>query len=152
MFVCVLNSRTNIGYFYINLSVVDNNDFHAIFALHPTLNLLKNKHILLNLQKKFVVQTNFVNTDKFFLFFFCWLWDLILVLTDIFLTLQQLSKIFKNRSLCLEKTDKYLSLSAILLSIFAVHVCLSVCAGECYISIFILWTAPDLSPLSATYS
>ena len=52
MFVCVLNSRTNIGYFYMYLSVMDNKYFHVVFTFNQTLNSQKNKHILSNLQKK----------------------------------------------------------------------------------------------------
>ena len=50
MFVCVLNSRTNIGCFYMHLSVMDNKCFHVVFILNQTLNSLKNKHPLSNLQ------------------------------------------------------------------------------------------------------
>ena len=53
MFVCVLNSRTNIGCFYIYLSVMDNKYFHVVFNLNQTLNSLRNKHILSNLKKLF---------------------------------------------------------------------------------------------------
>ena len=65
-------------------------------------------------KKVFVVLTNFFYTDKIFSVF-CWIWDLILILTHICLWLQQLSKISKNRCVCLDITDKYLSLSVILL-------------------------------------
>ena len=50
MFVCVLNSRTNIGCFYMNLSVMDNKFVHVVIILNQTLNLLKNKYPLSNLQ------------------------------------------------------------------------------------------------------
>ena len=52
MFVCVKNSRTNIGCFCVYLSVMDNKYFDVVFTLNQTLNLLKNKHFLSNLQKK----------------------------------------------------------------------------------------------------
>ena len=53
MFVCVKNSKTNIGCFCVYLSVMDNKYFDVVFTLNQTLNLLKNKHFLSNLQKKF---------------------------------------------------------------------------------------------------
>ena len=53
MFVCILNSRTNMGCFYTYLSAMDNKYFHVVFTLNQTLNSLKNKHILSNLQKFF---------------------------------------------------------------------------------------------------
>ena len=53
MFVCVQNSRTNIGCFYIYLSVMDKKYFHVVSTLNQTLNSLKNKYILSNLQKNF---------------------------------------------------------------------------------------------------
>ena len=53
MFVCVRNSRTNIGCFYMYLSVMDNKYFPVVFILNQTLNPLKNKHSLSNLQKIF---------------------------------------------------------------------------------------------------
>ena len=120
MFVCVLKSRTKIGCFHMYLSVMDNKYFHVVFTLTQTLNSLKNKHILSNLQKNICCFNKLFSHWQNFLSFFCWIWDLILVLTDICLWLQQLSKISKNRCLCLEITDKYLSLSVILLFIFAV--------------------------------
>ena len=70
MFVCVLNSRTNIGCFYMYLSVMDNKYFHVVFTLHQTLNSLKN-YIFYQIYKKyFVVLTNFFHTDKIFFSFF----------------------------------------------------------------------------------
>ena len=53
MFVCVINSRTNIGCFYMYFSVMDNKYFHVVSTLNQTLNSLKNKYILSNLQKFF---------------------------------------------------------------------------------------------------
>ena len=66
----VLSLRTNIGCFYMYLSVMDNNRFHVVFTLHQILNLLKNEHILSNLQKDFLLflQTFFILT-KFSQFF-----------------------------------------------------------------------------------
>ena len=52
--------------------------------------------------------------------FFCWVLFLIFILTDIFLWLKQFSRIFQNRCVCLEITDKNLSLSVIELFTFAV--------------------------------
>ena len=49
----VLSLRTNIGCFYMYLSVMDNKYFHVDFTLNQTLNSLKNKHIILNLHKNF---------------------------------------------------------------------------------------------------
>ena len=49
MFVCVQNSRTNIGCFNMYLSVMDNKYFPVVFILNQTLNPLKNKHSLSNL-------------------------------------------------------------------------------------------------------
>ena len=53
---------------------------------------------------------------------FCWVLFLIFILTYIFLWLKQFSKIFQNRCVCLEITDKNLSLSVIELFTFAVCV------------------------------
>ena len=69
MFVCVKNSRTNISCFCVYLSVMDNKYFDVVFTLNQRLNLLKNKHFLSNLQKNFVVLTNFSHTDQIFLVF-----------------------------------------------------------------------------------
>ena len=119
MFVCVLNSRTNIGCFYMYLSVMDNKYFHVVFTLNQTLNSLKNKHILSNLQKKILFSQIFSLLTKLSQFF-CLIWDLILISTDICLWLLELSKVSKNRYVCLEINDKYLSLFVILLFTFAV--------------------------------
>ena len=53
MLVCVLNSRRNIGCFYMYLSVTNNKYFHVVFTLNQTLNWLKNKDILPMVQKIF---------------------------------------------------------------------------------------------------
>ena len=78
MFVCVLNSRTNIGCFYMYLSVMDNKYFHVVFILNQTLNSLKNKHPLSNLQifcccfnKLFSYWQNFLS---FFAGYEIWFW------------------------------------------------------------------------------
>ena len=78
MFVCVLNSRTNIGCFYMYLSVMDNKYFHVVFTLNQTLNSLKNKHILSNLQKNFCCFNKLFSYWQNFLSFFAgyeiWFW------------------------------------------------------------------------------
>ena len=70
MFVCVLNSRTNIGCFHMYLSVMENKYFHVAFIFHQKLNLLKNWYILSNLQKFFVISLEFFHNDKNFSVFF----------------------------------------------------------------------------------
>ena len=107
MFACVLNSRTNIGCFYIYLSVVENNDFQVVFTLHQRLNLLKNKHMLSNLQKCFVVLLNFSHSDKIFSVF------LLDMRFDIdsnrhLSMITVASKISKHTCVCLEIIDKTL--------------------------------------------
>ena len=99
---------------------MDNKYFHVVFTLNQTLNSLKNKHILSNLQNFFLFWQTFFILTKFSQFF-SWIWVLILILTDICLWLRQLSKISKNRCVCLEITDKYLNLSVILLFTFALR-------------------------------
>ena len=70
MFVYVLNSRTNIGFFYMYLSVMDNKYFSVIFSLNQTLNPLKNKHSLSNLQRNFYCFNKLFSYRQNFLSFF----------------------------------------------------------------------------------
>ena len=48
------------------LSVMDKQYFHVDLILNQTLNSLKNKHGLSNLEKNFIVLTNFFYIDKLF--------------------------------------------------------------------------------------
>ena len=79
MFVCVKNSRTNIDCFCVYLSVMDNKYFDVVFTLNKTLNLLKNKHFLSNLQKNVCCFYKLFSYWQNFLSFFAgyeiWIWS-----------------------------------------------------------------------------
>ena len=86
--------------------------------MKQTLNSLKDRCILSNLQKNFVVLTNFFYTDKIFTVFLLNMrFDF-----DFNRHLSVIIAVFKNikKFVCLEITDKYLRLSVILLFTFAV--------------------------------
>ena len=74
----VLNSRTNIGCFCKYLSEMDKKYFNVVFTLNQTLNSLKNKHILSNLQKHFCCFNKLFSYWQNFLSFFAgyeiWFW------------------------------------------------------------------------------
>ena len=78
MFICVLNSITNIGCIYMYLFVMDNKFFHVVFTLIRMLNSLKNKHILSNLQKNICCFNKLFSYWQNFLSFFAgyetWSW------------------------------------------------------------------------------